>query len=191
MKVRESEMPEPERWQSFFVPERVLDALGLTGSVGDAVDFGCGYGTFSIPAAFLMRGTLHAIDLDQGMVEATADETQRRGLANLRAVVWDFVAAGTGLADGAVDYAMLFNLLPAEDPLALLREAHRVLAPSGRVGVMHWNYDAQAPRGPPMSIRPRPEDCRRWLAEADFVQVSPAIDLPPWHFGLTARKKKP
>jgi SAM-dependent methyltransferase len=191
MKVRESGMPEPERWESFFDPERILDALELLAAGGDVVDFGCGYGTFSIPAAARTRGALHAIDLDPVMVEATAAEARRRGLANLRSVVRDFVADGTGLADGSVDYAMLFNLLHAEDPGALLREAHRVLAPGGRVGVIHWNHDPQTPRGPPMAIRPRPEDCRRWLAEAGFVSVSAPIALPPWHYGLTARKENP
>lgn len=191
MKVRESGMPEPERWRTFFDPERILDALGLTSAVADAVDFGCGYGTFAIPAAARIRGTLHALDLDLAMVQTTADEARRRGLANVRAVAQDFVADGTGLADGAVDYAMLFNLLHAEDPVALLREAHRVLRPDGTVAVMHWNHDPQTPRGPPLSMRPRPEDCRRWLAEAGFVEVSPLIDLPPWHYGLTARKESP
>lgn len=184
-------MPEPERWQSFFDPERILDALGLTASVGDVVDFGCGYGTFSIPAAARIRGALHAIDLDPVMVAATAAEARRRSLTNVRAVVRDFVADGTGLADGAVDYAMLFNLLHAEDPVELLREAHRVLRTGGTVAVIHWQPDPATPRGPSMAIRPRPEDCRRWLTEAGFVAVSSPIDLPPWHYGLTARKENP
>lgn len=191
MKVRESGMPEPERWRTFFDPDRILDALGLTSAVTDAVDFGCGYGTFALPAAARIRGTLHALDLDPAMVQATTDEARRRGLANVRAVARDFVADGAGLADAAVDYAMLFNLLHAEDPVALLREAHRVLRPGGRVGIIHWNHDPATPRGPPMSMRPRPEDCRRWAVEASFVAVSPPIDLPPWHYGLTARKESP
>lgn len=184
-------MPEPEHWQSFFDPERILDALGLTAAVGDVVDFGCGYGTFSIPAAARIRGALHAIDLDPVMVAATAAEARWRGLANVRAVVRDFVAEGTGLDDGAVDYAMLFNLLHAEAPVALLRDAHRVLRTGGTVAVIHWNYDPRTPRGPPMAIRPRPEDCRRWLAEAGFVAASSPIALPPWHYGLTALKENP
>ena len=38
---------------------------------------------------------------------------------------------GTGLADAAVGYAMLFNILHIEDPVGLLQEARRVLAPGG------------------------------------------------------------
>ena len=53
MKARESGMPEESVWAGFFAPEAVLRKLGLTSSCGDVVDFGCGYGTFTIPAARL------------------------------------------------------------------------------------------------------------------------------------------
>lgn len=188
MKVRESGMPESERWQSFFDPERVLDALGLTAAVGDAVDFGCGYGTFALPAAARIRGTLHAFDIDPGMVDATSGEAKRLGLSNLRACLRDFVVDGTGLDDAAVDYTMLFNILHADDPLRLLREARRILKPSGQLGVMHWNYDPATPRGPPMAIRPHPETCRAWIVEAGFRIVAPHIELPPYHYGIIARR---
>ena len=50
MKTRESGMPEESLWATFFTPEEVLHKLGLP-TAGDVVDFGCGYGTFTIPAA--------------------------------------------------------------------------------------------------------------------------------------------
>jgi hypothetical protein len=56
------------------------------------------------------------------------------------------------------------------------------------VGVIHWNYDPNTPRGPSLAIRPRPADCRRWIEEAGFVLVNDIIDLPPYHYGLCGRK---
>ncbi len=56
MKTREGGMPDGEMWPSFFDPEAILTALGLDESVLDALDFGCGYGTFAIPAAPRVRG---------------------------------------------------------------------------------------------------------------------------------------
>ena len=56
--------------------------------------------------------------------------------------------AGAGLPGESVDYAMLFNILHAEDPQVLLCEARRILRPAGRVAVMHWNHDPNTPRGP-------------------------------------------
>jgi hypothetical protein len=51
MKTRESGMPDEQRWESFFDPHLVLNKLGLDPNCRAAVDLGCGYGTFAIPAA--------------------------------------------------------------------------------------------------------------------------------------------
>jgi hypothetical protein len=46
-------------------------------------------------------------------------------------------------------------------------------------------FDASTPRGPSMSIRPKPGQCRAWAEEVGFAAISPAdIDLPPYHYGL-------
>ena len=188
MKTRESDMPEEGLWSTFFDPEAILTALDLTGAGRDAVDFGCGYGTFTIPAARRVSGTVYALDIEPDMIAVTMRKTKEAGLANVVARQRDFFTEGTGLEPQSVDYAMLFNLLHAEEPLRLLHEAWRILTPGGRVGVMHWNYNPNTPRGPSMTIRPRPSDCRRWVEEAGFVLVNDIIDLPPYHYGLCGRK---
>jgi len=188
MKVRESGMPDAGMWNEFFDPEAVLDAMGLTGSVVDAVDFGCGYGTFAIPAAKRIRGTLHGFDMDPAMIAESARYAEQQNAVNVHLYQRDFLAEGTGLDAASVDYAMLFNILHAEDPLPLLREAHRILLPGGHVGAIHWNYDPQTPRGPPMSMRPKPWDVRRWIEEAGFRIEKSHIDLPPYHYGILARR---
>src|SRR5215213_1275662 len=168
MKIRESGMPDEEAWASFFSPAETLEKLGVNGAIGGVVEFGCGYGTFTIPAAQLVGGVVHAIDIEPAMVEQTRRNALRAGAANVRAVVRDFMTQGTGLDPGSVDYAIVFNILHCEDPLALLREAWRALKPGGLLGVMHWNHDLATPRGPSMEIRPRPEQCRVWGLEAGF-----------------------
>ncbi len=182
-------MPEDALWSQFFNPPAVLRKLGLISRCGDAVDFGCGYGTFSIPAGKIIRGNVHALDIDPAMVAATQARAQAAGLVNVRAQMRDFIADGTGLPAGGADYAMLFNILHAEEPLTLLREAWRVLRVGGRLGIMHWRYDPTTPRGPSMAIRPRPEQCRSWAQQVNFRQDGPElIDLPPFHYGLVFRK---
>ncbi len=182
-------MPEEGVWGGFFTPHEVLHKLGLR-AVGDVVDFGCGYGTFTIPAAQITSGTVYALDIDPEMVAAT--EAKAAGLPNVRCLCQDFVAEGTGLPDASVHYVMLFNILHAERPNALLREAYRILAPGGRLGIIHWNYDPSTPRGPSMDIRPRPERCRAWAEAAGFVLDGPAIvDLPPYHYGMVFQRPCP
>ncbi len=189
MKVRESGMPEAGMWDTFFDPEAILDAMGLTGDVRDAVDFGCGYGTFAIPAAKRIQGTLHGFDIDPAMIETSKRLAEQENARNVRLYLRDFVTHGTALPTASVDYVMLFNILHAEEPGRLLKEAHRILAPGGRVAVAHWNYDPETPRGPPMAIRPRPEDCLQWITAAGFVIAAEHIDLPPYHYGILARKE--
>lgn len=190
MKTRESGMPDEPMWSSFFTPEQTLAKLGLPGSCRDVVDFGCGYGTFTIPAARVIRGTVRALDIEPEMVETTARKTREAGLANLRVERRDFVADGTGLPEGSMDYVMLFNILHCEQPLVLLREAWRVVGNGGRLGVMHWNYDSATPRGPSMDIRPKPEQCRTWAEQVGFRLLVPdKIDLPPYHYGWLLEKR--
>jgi ubiquinone/menaquinone biosynthesis C-methylase UbiE len=182
-------MPEESMWQGFFEPERVLRLLALDTTVADAADFGCGYGTFAIPAARLITGQLHAFDIEPDMIEATRQKAAARGVTNIQYHLRDFVAEGTGLPAQSVDYVMLFNILHAENPRGLLREAYRVLRAGGKAGIMHWNYDPTTPRGPSLEIRPQPQQCRRWAREEGFTIIKAHVDLPPYHYGIVGRKQ--
>ncbi len=188
MKTRESGMPEEELWASFFTPRETLVKLGLTSGCRDVVDFGCGYGTFAVPAAELAQGVVHALDIEPEMVAATLAKARAAGLTNVRACRRDFIEQGTGLDGSSVDYAMLFNILHAEQPIELLREAFRVLRPGGRAGIMHWRPDPATPRGPSLAIRPRPEQCREWARAAGFRTVTELVELPPYHYGIIIGK---
>ncbi len=188
MKIRDSGMPDEDVWSSFFEPTDALMRLGFQVQSEDVVDFGCGYGTFSVAAAQLTSGVVHALDVDADMVLATSNHARRNGVYNIKVVQRDFLMEGTGLPEGSVGYAMLFNILHAEDPESLLREAFRSLRVNGTVAVMHWIADERTPRGPALSIRPHPEQCVAWLCATGFKSVSQVIDLPPFHYGLFAHK---
>jgi len=162
MKIRESGMPEQDYWDSFFETGSILDKLGVTSACGDLVEFGCGYGTFTVPAAQRISGTVRALDLEAEMLQATNALASVSGVDNIELLLRDFVADGSGLPDQSADYAMLFNILHVEEPVALLREAYRNLSAGGHLGIIHWNHDEQTPRGPPLSMRPRSEQCRAW-----------------------------
>ncbi len=182
-------MPDEQTWESFFDPPLILARLGLTAACGCAVEFGCGYGTFTIPAARIISGTLDAIDIEAEMIAATKKKVEAAGLQNVQVWQRDFMAEGAGLPSASVDYVMLFNILHAERPMVLLEEAYRVLSFDGRVGIVHWNYDPSTPRGPSMSIRPRPEQCAAWAEQAGFQRLpSGVISLPPYHYGMVLKK---
>ena len=190
MKARESGMPEEEWWRSFFDPEFILTELELDQTSQRVVDMGCGYGTFSIPAARRIKGVVHAIDIEPDMVQMCKAKAAEAGITNIDCMERDFVTYGTCLPDDIVDFVMLFNILHAENPIQLLNEAFRILKPGGKVGVIHWNYDPTTPRGPSMEIRPRPEQCQAWVQTAGFQLIRPLIDLPPYHYGMVGQKQE-
>ena len=189
MKIRESGMPERQMWEEFFDPKKILETLGLDNSVNDVAEFGCGYGTFTIPVAKIIKGEIYALDIEPGMFRLTEEEAHREGLNNVKTILRDFMAEGSGLPDKSVDYVMLFNILHLENPAALLSEAKRILKDGGDLGIIHWNYDPTTPRGPSMDIRPKPEDCLKWAGSAGFSGAV-RYDLKPYHYGIIFTKEE-
>jgi len=184
MKVQESGMPDEQLWETFFKPEDILRRMGLSKKVKDAADFGCGYGTFTIPAAKIVSGTVYAIDLEKALVESLKDKAKNAGFQNIKPILRDIDSEGSSLQDESVDYVMLFNILHGSHAEKILKEAHRILKPEGVAGVIHWNYASATPRGPPMEIRLRPEQILQKAEMAGF-RLKKKIDLKPYHFGLT------
>jgi|SRR3989344_205641 len=185
MKVRESGMPEEDMWKGFFRPANILKTMGVAGTVAE---FGCGYGTFTIPTAKMISGKIYALDIEPEMMGITQRKAGDNRLRNVETVLRDFMTDGTGLNNGSVDYVMLFNILHVDDPDILLKEAYRILKPRGKVGIIHWNYDPTTPRGPPMKIRPKPEQCMEWAEHSGFSNLT-RYDLKPYHYGIVGVKE--
>src|SRR5450759_3897364 len=127
MKTRESSMPDEERWETFFDPSFILNELDLSKNSQQIVDMGCGYGTFCIPAARRITGTVYALDIDPKMIDVCQAKVEEAELPNVICQQRDFVVDGTGLPDHSADFVMLFNILHAEFPIDLLKEANRIL----------------------------------------------------------------
>jgi SAM-dependent methyltransferase len=187
MKARDSGMPPDACWETFFDPVGILTSLGLIGAEGPIVDIGSGYGTFTLAAARLTAQPVVAIDIEATFLDDLARKVDAEKLGNIRLVLRDVVRDGTGLPERYADIVLIFNLLHCDGPVDLLKEARRTLRPNGRVGVLHWRSDIPTPRGPDLSIRPRPDKCAAWLGEAGFVLAVPPKVLPPYHFGLVGR----
>jgi len=180
-------MPERDMWEKFFDAPGILMNMDLDSKVRDVVEVGCGYGTFTIPAAKVISGQIYAYDIDEAMVRITKSEAEKAKLSNVKTVLRDILADGSGLSDESVDYVMLFNILHLETPEVLLNEAIRLLRKGGKAGIIHWNYDASTPRGPSMEIRPKPEDCIRWAEQVGFHSPK-RYDLKPYHYGIILTK---
>lgn len=180
-------MPPQEYWEELLDAGDVLDRLGFCSAAhARTLELGCGYGTFTVPAA-RCRGAqrVHTFDLDGDMALRTSARAAEEGVSHIvRTEVRDVVANGYGVADGTYDAAMLFNILHCEDPVGMMRQAALALSPGGSLYAAHWRHDPATPRGPPMSMRPRPEQLREWALETGLLTVGRGpVDLPPWHYG--------
>src|SRR4030066_1795856 len=101
IKTRESGMPDLELWESFFNPAIILQKMGLNRNCRNVVDLGCGYGTFSIAAAQITKGTIHAIDIDEGFIAVCKLKAIEAGLNNIKCEQRDFTLNGIGLDDSS------------------------------------------------------------------------------------------
>jgi len=184
MKLRESGMPEEGYWERLLDVELILDRLGVDKTLCDVVELGCGYGTFTIPVARCISGAIDTFDIEPEMIERTRQRASSAGLDNVSCHHRDVFQDGFGLPDRSRDACLLFNILHGEEPCRLLSEAARVVRPGGYVCAIHWRYDPETPRGPDMSIRPRPEQIRAWAEATRLLEpIGSVVDLPPWHYG--------
>lgn len=185
MRVRDSGMPDEGIWEQLLDVDLILDRLGIGTGLTNVAELGCGYGTFTIPVAERISGTLHAYDIDEAMAARTHERVTGAQLANVVVERRDVLAQGFGLPLQSQDGCLLFNILHHDQPLEILSAAAEVVRPGGRLFVIHWRHDPETPRGPELSIRPRPEEIVAWAALAGLhCRPGEAYDLPPWHYGL-------
>lgn len=182
-------MPEADYWQAFFNAKKVLESLVSLTNPGRILEFGSGYGTFTLPLAEAGHRVI-GLDIEADLVQELNGVASTKDMGNIQAYVRDFVLDGTGEADQSLDHVLLYNILHIEDPVALLKEAWRILKPEASASIIHWRSDIPTPRGPSLEIRPTSEQCIQWAEQAGFqyAQVVSLEDSAPYHFGIIIHK---
>lgn len=190
MKYRESGMPEESMWKTFFEPTEILTEMEVDQNVNLLLDIGCGYGTFLIPAARMVRDSVIGVDIDEEMLGMCKRNIRANKLKNVELLLGDASSEQTfkelQLYMGEIDYICLFNILHCEEPVELLKTVNHLLSLDGKVGVIHWKYE-KTPRGPSMDIRPTQSDIEQWASEVGF-HLKKQVDLPPHHYGMIFKK---
>jgi len=115
----------------FQNPRRSLEKARLREGMS-MVDYGCGPGSFTIPAAELVggKGKVFAVDIHPLAIRAVKQKASRKGLENVEtALVRGY---DTGIEESSIDRVLLIDTIHLiEDPDALFREIHRMLKPDG------------------------------------------------------------
>jgi len=115
----------------FQDPRRSLEKARL-GRGMSVVDYGCGPGSFTIPAAKLVgpEGKVFAVDIHPLAIKSVRDKARKKGLQNVETIL--VRGYDTGIAASSVDRVLLIDTIHSiEDPEALFREIHRMLKPDG------------------------------------------------------------
>ena len=113
-----------------FKPEKEINKIDI--KQGQAIlDYGCGIGSYTIPAAKLAgeRGKVYALDKQALALKKVKERAKKEKLQNIYTILSD---GDTGLPDESIDIILLYGVLPEiEDKDSVLKELHRVLKPSG------------------------------------------------------------
>ena len=122
---------------------RVLELAALQPSER-VLDVACGTGLVTFPAARAVGadGSVLATDISEAMVTHVNTEAARQGISNVTAERMDAQASQS--VEGAFDAVLCaLGLMYVPDPVAALREMHRVLCTGGRVSVAVWGARAR------------------------------------------------
>lgn len=132
-----------------------MDALG----VGEGVivaDLGAGSGWFTIRLANRVgpNGMVYAEDIQRQMIDSINRRVERLGLRNVRTVLGTTNDPRLPVKVDAVLIVDSYHEM--EQPVALLRNVARSLAPRGRIGIVNFTKDGGGP-GPAIEDRVDPE----------------------------------
>jgi len=118
----------------------VLSEIGV--AEGQSVmDFGCGSGTYSIPAAKLVgkKGRVYSLDVSKSALKKLSSKAESKGLDNIITLL------STGKPEIPIDYESLNHVLLIDvlqeipNKERLFEEIHRVLKPQGEFFLLDWN----------------------------------------------------
>jgi ubiquinone/menaquinone biosynthesis C-methylase UbiE len=136
----------------FAHPSKNLGALGIEPGMLVA-DFGAGSGAYVLDIAKRLgsAGRVYAIDVQKDLLRRIHTEAHKRGIDKSIEFIWgDLEAAGgSKVGDGKLDLVLISNLLfQVPDKPAVLREARRILKPSGRLALIDWSesFNSMGPR---------------------------------------------
>jgi ubiquinone/menaquinone biosynthesis C-methylase UbiE len=148
------------------VGERSLRQVGIRrGNV--VLDFGCGSGNYTIPAARIVGegGRVYALDKDRRELGKLMRKANSEGLKNIKKMETSGKLR-IDLEDESVDVVLLYDILHyyyfprADDRRRLLCEVYRILKPSALLSVYPTHLQSNK--------HPKLEDIKREIDNANF-----------------------
>ena len=118
----------------FQHPADILKETGIKSGF-HVLDYGCGPGSFTIAAAYLVSvsGKVYAVDILPVAIQKVKNEASQKKLTNIETILTD---CASGLPDESIDLALLYDILhDLDNPPAILTELHRILKQDGILSI--------------------------------------------------------
>jgi SAM-dependent methyltransferase len=159
------ESPDRDEWQQ---PELVMDVLQIADGARVA-DLGAGGGWFTIRLAHRVgpNGRVYAEDIQRQMLEAIKRRVQAEGLTNVETVPG--TATDPSLPSDLHAVLMVDTYTQLGDPVPLLRNVRKALAPNGLLGIVDFKPDGSGGPGPPLNERVHPDRIKGDAAAAGLI----------------------
>jgi predicted methyltransferase len=160
--LNQLEGPDRDEWQQ---PDRVMDALGIADG-SHVADLGAGGGWFTERLARRVgpNGIVYAEDIQPAMIDAINRRKASRSLTNVRPILG--TADDPRLPDGLHAVLMVDTYPQLANPVGLLKNVAKALAPNGTLGVVDFKPDGGGGPGPAREDRLDPQVIIRDAAAA-------------------------
>jgi len=113
----------------FFPPQKILREVDIQPGF-HILDYGCGSGSYSIPAGELVgeSGKVYSLDIYPLAVETVQKLASKKKITNIETICSD---CATGLKDSSIDVVLLYDTFhDLSNPDGVLKELHRILKPN-------------------------------------------------------------
>jgi len=146
--------------------ENILKYIGIKRGQ-NVLDFGCGSGNYTIPAAKVVgeHALVYALDEDKEALDQLMSKAKSIGLKNITRLDTSGKSR-IGLDNESIDVVLLYDVLhyyyfpQEEDRRRLLYEVYRVLKPNGLLSVYPTHLESH--------MEPKLDDVKREIKESNF-----------------------
>ena len=146
--------------------KKTLEHIGIK-SGQRVLDFGCGEGNYTIPAARIVskRGLVYGLDKDKDVLDKLMAKAKSLGLKNVRTSAIS-EESKIGLENETIDVVLLYDVLHyyyyprQKERRKLLREVYRVLKPGAILSLYPTHLESDR--------KPNLAKVEREIAEANF-----------------------
>jgi len=154
-------------------------------------DLGSGNGFNSLAAAKIVggRGQVYAVDVLKTALATVETEARHHHLNNIK-TIWSNIEiyGATKIPDESLDMVLIIHTLFQVNNISeFIREAIRLLKPSGKIVIIDWEAKA-SPLGPPLDHRISEDSVKQKLAQVAGLKEISSFNPGQYHYGLLYKK---